>query len=204
LQHAHHHRQARRERAFSLVEILVVVALAAVLAALLIPALTRGTKKAQAVRCTANLRNIGMAITQYAGENSGKLPEALSYGITTGDTMIPALASYLGDIKSAEKVWDCPSNPGLRKIGFTGYVQGNYATAFYFGHPQSGKSAYTLLQVRDFTPDKRWLLADMDGWIYGNANVAKLAPLPVHQGGRNILYVDGRVEWKPSQQGVIP
>ncbi len=191
-------------RAFTLMELLMTIALGVILTAILIPALNRGVKRARALQCVENLRSIGMAVTQYAGENNGRLPEALSYGITTGDTIISSLAPYLGETKNPGKTWDCPANSGLRKVGFTGYVQGNYATAFYFGHPQSGKPAYTLLQVHNFSSEKRWLLEDMDAWNYANSNVANIAPKPVHQGGRNVLYVDGRVEWKPSTQGVIP
>lgn len=173
----------------------------AVVIAMLVPALNQGTKRALTAQCTANLRNIGVGVFQYAAENNDRLPDAQSFGIQTIDPIITTLATYVG---ATNKVWDCPANPKLRSVVFSGYVQGNYATAFYFGHPQTGKAPYTLLQVREFAPEKRWLLADMDGWIYANPNVVRVSPLPVHQKGRNVLYADGRVQWIASKLNVVP
>jgi len=187
--------------AFTLVELIVTMAVIAILAAMLFPSASSAIQRAQTTRCAANLHKIGIGVIQYAGENNGQLPSALSYGITTGDTMILALEPYL---ENKTKVWDCPSNPQLRAAGFTGYVQGNYASAFYFGHPGSGALPYTLLQINEFDRNKRWLLADMDAWNYANAIIAKAAPLPVHQKGRNVLFADGRVEWIASKPNTVP
>jgi prepilin-type N-terminal cleavage/methylation domain-containing protein/prepilin-type processing-associated H-X9-DG protein len=54
--------------AFTLVELLVVVAVIAVLAALLLPALSRGRAQVQSAGCRSRLRQIGLALTMYASE----------------------------------------------------------------------------------------------------------------------------------------
>lgn len=60
--------------AFTLIELLVVIALIALLAALLLPALTAAKSRAASVGCVANLRQVGVAIRLYAGDQAGKIP----------------------------------------------------------------------------------------------------------------------------------
>lgn len=55
----------RRRRAFTLVELLVVIGIVTVLIALLMPALGKARKHAQEVHCAANLRSVGQALTMY-------------------------------------------------------------------------------------------------------------------------------------------
>lgn len=62
-------------RAFTLIELLVVISVIAVLMAVLLPALSRARKQAQAVVCQANLRQWGVAFNLYAQSNEGRLPK---------------------------------------------------------------------------------------------------------------------------------
>lgn len=64
----------RHRRAFTLVELLVVIGIIAVLVAILLPALSRARAAAQMVGCMANLRQIGTAFMTYAGDNRGQWP----------------------------------------------------------------------------------------------------------------------------------
>ena len=65
----------KRERAFTLIELLVVVSIIAMLMALLLPAIQKARKQAQAVGCQANLRQLGLTFSMYVGENDGRVPE---------------------------------------------------------------------------------------------------------------------------------
>ncbi len=58
-------------KAFTLIELLAVISITAILAALLMPAISRGLKKAQNVQNLANLRQLGTLASQYSGENNG-------------------------------------------------------------------------------------------------------------------------------------
>jgi prepilin-type N-terminal cleavage/methylation domain-containing protein/prepilin-type processing-associated H-X9-DG protein len=61
---------------FTLVELLVAVAVIAVLASLLFPAFSRARAKARQAACASNIRQVGMALAMYADDYDGLLPPA--------------------------------------------------------------------------------------------------------------------------------
>lgn len=71
-----------RRRAFTIVEMLTVIAVIAVLLAITLPAISGVRGTARAGRCQSNLRQLGVAATSYALQNHDRYPAAILYELT--------------------------------------------------------------------------------------------------------------------------
>jgi prepilin-type N-terminal cleavage/methylation domain-containing protein/prepilin-type processing-associated H-X9-DG protein len=75
-------------RAFTLLELLVVIAVVAILAALLLPVLSAAKRKAAQAACINNLKQLGLGMQMYVGDNQSTFPGIASrwiYGFHTED-----------------------------------------------------------------------------------------------------------------------
>lgn len=121
--------------AFTLVECLVVIAIISILAALLLPALSRARDQANRTACMSNLRQVNLAIHLYARDFDDMLPvlpEPNPYPNGVGAYYKQLVKGYLdlsGPASPREKVFICPSD---RTIGsqishaFTSYTFSGY------------------------------------------------------------------------------
>jgi prepilin-type N-terminal cleavage/methylation domain-containing protein/prepilin-type processing-associated H-X9-DG protein len=101
---------SRCRRAFTLVELLVVVAILSVLAAMLFPVFGRARENARRSACASNFRQLGLGIMQYAQDFDETLPPfsyKAHYGYAGGDGA--RWADLIFPYVKSPQVFDCPS-----------------------------------------------------------------------------------------------
>lgn len=87
--------RASGKRGFTMVELLAVMAIISILAALLLPAINKARSEARSLNCKSNLRQIGLALSMYSSNFSGWMPIG-------GDALVPADAGQV----ATDLMWD--------------------------------------------------------------------------------------------------
>jgi prepilin-type N-terminal cleavage/methylation domain-containing protein/prepilin-type processing-associated H-X9-DG protein len=113
-------RRSGPRRAFTLVEILSVIGILAVLTAILLPVFFSVRAKSRQATCASNMRQIGMALLQYAQDHDEQTPNAVK---SFSRIIIPLNQGWGGRIYpylKKNEVYQCPDDPTTAALDSTG------------------------------------------------------------------------------------
>ena len=165
----------KKRNAFTLIEVLLVVALISLLISILLPALSSVRQSTSTTVCASNLAGIYQATVYYTTSNRSLLPGARSWvgGSWSNIDSVRngTLYTYMGKNESA---YVCPVFPTTRAWWTTNYGGNDYTTrttiAFtyalneYAGNTWQGKNGIRSIN-RAEEPDKLHLYSDENPWM---------------------------------------
>jgi len=175
--------------AFTLMEMMVVIAIIALLAALLLSVLNKGKSSAKRVTCAGNVHQINLAIIMYADDHGDEIEYSTNVYYSYKDSVVSYLR--LATNSSANFTFVCPADTSLYAVSLTHY------SSYGFNGAARGVNDFGMAQRRFGTVHEPSRTA-LDGEISGGIGVSWHAPEPVGQynnapnvGG----FVDGHVSY---------
>jgi prepilin-type processing-associated H-X9-DG protein len=189
----------RTQTAFMLIELPVVIAIIAVLAALLLPTLAKAKESARQTYCASNLRQIALAAVLYVDEHDDRFPSQPSDGLPVlaagGDGMnyYDLLLPYLGN----PDAWLCRSTEPKPGRLMSYHMNGLIITTNGLKASAINEPSQTLLigETGEHTRfDEAFLRPDQKGGYMFDR------PQQNHKGGSNAAFVDGHVKWYHNNQ----
>ena len=186
----------KRAGGFTLIELLVVIAVIVILAALLLPALSRAREKANAVACFNNLKQWGLATHLFASENGDLLPkDGAPNGISVTEgwyndlPRVLALPAYKempwrtnAALGGGRCIWVCPANPRRSN--------GNNLFHYCLNEHVNGIGSGNQVKLSSISHPVRVI------WLFDNGKLAAVAQennvhTNLHNHGAQFTFLDG-------------
>ncbi|MDX1951381.1 MAG: type II secretion system protein [Verrucomicrobiota bacterium] len=180
---------------FTLVELLVVIAVIAILTGVLLPAISKAKSRTLSTVCLNQLRQIGLASQMYANDHDELLPQSQH----VRSSWIGTLKPYLG----GTNVYRCPVDK--RTNSPSGYAINDYLTLRRsgFAHldfskisriPSPLETMHMTETAEEFDGGDHFHFADFDTGNFDTNLFAYQVSVGRHQHGANYLFVDSHVE----------
>jgi general secretion pathway protein G len=195
---------------FTLIEVLVVVAIIAVLASIIFPVFSSARAKARSTRCVANLKQIGLAVDMYATDHDELYPLAKDPADEAYPEMwsaypywqawipyMPRLHDALDPYVRNRELWHCPSDRGFTKLedynvplDATPSSFAKFGTSYHY----RTEVAFSMTAVGNMSdPAKINLIFDAHGSWHGRSKKQSRKRW-------NVLYADGHAKTANLQQ----
>ena len=210
--HSGHTSPRRRppRSAFTLLELLIVIAMLGILAAMLASVLGLTMEAAHRTVCASNLRQLGFALTTYANWNEGWYPIEDLCGNPQRHLVKALVPAHISD----PAVFYCPSADAMESYAQSHEYGGPggdsvidtpknrqryYITYKYFSITGRDTRMPLPLRLSEYphllrvtSPSRRWLMSD---WVRKDVPVFPHREQGGWGGGRNVLFVDGSVQF---------
>jgi type II secretory pathway pseudopilin PulG len=199
-------------------ELLVTIAIIAILAALLLPALGKAKERARRTHCRTNLKQVGLALTLYADDHHGRFPDCTTnnpafYGNWWPWDLNTNLVTALEAQGNLRNIFYCPSRPDMnddRHWNFWRHFPPSSIRVAGYAFLLNGgiHTPTNLWRIRySNRPSETELTVDATMSQFGNyAQVSGMLPERTSHlegsrpAGGNIAFEDGHVEWRPFRE----
>ncbi len=191
----------RRDGAFTLVEMLVVIAIIGILAALLLPALVGGKQRAKRIMCESQLQQMGVAFQSFSHDHNSKFPMQVSIADGGSQEVLQSEDSTngmfyveyryfqpLGSILETPRILVCPTDTRLPALSFN--VLQNSNVSYFMGvNAQYDQPMSILAGDGNLAASTTMLHVTTGGRLTWDSKL--------HEYEGNVLFADGHVEeWK--------
>lgn len=176
-----------RANGFTLVELLVVVAIIALLLSILLPSLQKARTVARSVVCQTNLKSVGLALMFYTEDFGGVMPSVKIYNLNDSCNNVQGFAKYYMDQTQENRRRTsiyCPSDE--RKWGVW------QSNPTYWNHPTDPQSP-TPLTITSYTVNYVYDSAKRDASIFAWSDRSKAIPrvADIRQPSEMFTWADG-------------
>ncbi|EIP98533.1 prepilin-type N-terminal cleavage/methylation domain-containing protein [Opitutaceae bacterium TAV1] len=205
--------------AFTLIELLTVIAIIGILAAIIIPTVSKVRENARQAECISNLRQIGSALLLYAGDNKHHLPAVSTDWPSVDTSWGRAIWTYAGYSEESYKnpdndligssgvdrnIFHCPMtkrapvaaptvpggvNSGRFSYGLNGFPLSNTSIGW-----TSGTKTNPIPLSIITAPSRTSMVNECSFFLGGYEGYYQSFGLVPHGGGTNVLFYDGHVE----------